>query len=440
MTKAKKKAGNRGTKKARKVRRRRPPVKLAFVPDIAPEIGEAQAAVLCARVDEALANMEKQKPQHVEVEGVTVYHQLEEMNEKALGATLAGFSEGMIDSLVFQFQVTDKKTGETRTVRKLSLLGIETCTLLLGAVACPIEKLIVTEGEDDWYADAQAIDLRTGASRIGSGSCRKYRGQRFNRFARRTAIHIAQRNAEGKLIPRALIEHLVQRAVELGRVTIIDNPAWDDGEDPGYRRGGQKRIGYERETQGRNEDDASDRAPRHSPSRITKDDAALTARKAFFAEWAKTWGACIPKQYAHLADDHELGEMALKAFVRKATDGNATSLAVLDAASLDAVTKGLKRKRQAILGYFRSRIRRPRRNTARSSGARKPSTRRQERRSHDDFRQGRSDVRDSVVGKWAAVDSLQAGVLRPQGQVGGVQAAPVRVPRHHGWLHLHPPR
>lgn len=147
----------------------------------------------------------------------SIYAALDRADMELVEAEIAG---AMIETMVYEYQQDGK------TVRGLSVVGIRNAALEfaargLGKITLPdppiIRQALSPEGEAQYECEIRAVDPINGHESWGAGEApiwapRRNGGTYYDKFARRKALSIAQRNAKRDLLPEALIQTMIAQA------------------------------------------------------------------------------------------------------------------------------------------------------------------------------------------------------------------------------------
>lgn len=173
-----------------------------------------------------------QRPPKIHEDGDTKFDAFENRDLDAIDAECRGLN--LVAALAHYW--IDEETGEPTYA--LSISGIEEAGRIGGGIDCPIEGLRVEKGENQWHAEQQGQSLTTKLRRVGSASSSLLtKWQKPDRFGRRKAVSLAQRNAIKALLTPEQRANMITHAIDIGSVELIDPPWKGKGDEDGRKKG-----------------------------------------------------------------------------------------------------------------------------------------------------------------------------------------------------------
>ena len=150
----------------------------------------------------------KEEKKNLTVADTEIYEMLDKRDEQQIIQTLQG---RYLDEFIYSF--TDKAGKE---VVGLSWLGVQEASREYGGIRVPIDKVQRKETDGEIEFLVEAIDERTGSSRLGLKCQPKKKRLKTgflldDPFYKETCLSKAQRNAIRALLPQTLIKEWVER-------------------------------------------------------------------------------------------------------------------------------------------------------------------------------------------------------------------------------------
>lgn len=166
----------------------------------------------------------------IPVTDAEVYLLFDKRDEQMIADALSG---AYVDDFVYTLTKYGKPVMRNgKPVREITYAGILEGARLYQGIHVPVELAQITETDDEFRAIVQAIDKKTGSSRVGAATCPKKQtigvwdkdpatGQRVkvstreepDSFALAKAISKAERNAIRKLLPYSQMKAWIEKWV-----------------------------------------------------------------------------------------------------------------------------------------------------------------------------------------------------------------------------------
>lgn len=183
-------------------------------------------------------DQESQSPPavHEPEEGDTIFDALDKRDLDAIDAECRGLD--LVQPLAhFWFPDETARTDGTPAFA-LTKSGIEEAGRKAGGVDCPKDGLSVERDDTFWHSEQEGISLTSRLRRTGSASAKIVgKWNKPDRFGRRKAVNLSQRNAIAALLTSKQKADMIQHAIDIGSTEEID-PPWKgkkDDEERGTR-------------------------------------------------------------------------------------------------------------------------------------------------------------------------------------------------------------
>lgn len=279
-------------------------------------------------IDEAPKKDES--PPKVHDQGDTIFDALDNRDLDAIDAECRGLD--LVQALAHYW--IDEDTGET--THALSKGGIEEAGRKAGGVDCPIAGLRVEKDDEGglWHAEQEGTSRESGLHRTGSASAKiMTKWDKPDRFGRRKAVSLAQRNAILALLTTRQKAEMTQEAIDLGSIEQIDPPWKKKSEDGGGRRR------------------ASRPAPRRAPKPEEPEAKPTPTKEEALDYYHGILGDLIADARGEVSK--ETRRDLIRAVTRRATDKRYNSGESMSLGRLVGVIRKIERSRDGVTGFLR---------------------------------------------------------------------------------------
>jgi hypothetical protein len=262
--------------------------------------------------------------------GDSLYDALEDRDTEAIAAECRGLN--LVQALVLYF--VDPDTGELTYM--LSKAGVEEAGRLAGGVDCPKDALTITHDDHFWHAEQEGISRVSKLRRTGSASQAITSG-RYNkrdRFGRRKAINLAQRNAIDALLTTKQRAEMVQHGIDIGSTEQIDPPWKKKDDDQPSRWSGS----------------STPPAPKQAPTKLPE--AKLPSKDETLDYFFGIVNEMITEACGAVSIDDRRDYT--RAICIRVTQNRFFSAATMPVPVLVSVNRRLERDRDAVLEFIRS--------------------------------------------------------------------------------------
>ena len=272
---------------------------------------------------------EKEAPPKVHDEGETIWDAMDNRDLDAIDAECRGLD--LVQPIGHYYM--DPDTGQPQYA--LSKAGVEEAGRLGGGVDCPKAGLTVDRDDEFWHAEQEGISLTSKLRRTGSASAKiTNRYGKPDRFGRRKAISLAQRNAISALLTLKQRAEMIDHAIKIGSVEQID-PPWKK-KDSDSRHTGQR--------------PPAGKAPRKQSSRRPTSKHAPTREEAI-DYLSGILGEIISD--ARPEAGREERRDCRRAVIRRATGNGFNNAEEMPLAKIVGVIRKIERDRDAVADFLR---------------------------------------------------------------------------------------